>query len=73
MSNVLFEFHIVEEIHNVGPFQWFMLIFFWIHNLLDPFVELICEFLSACFKPTEVQTGKIYNHPHMPYCEVTNI
>ena len=36
-------------------------------------VELICEFLSACFKPTEVQTGKIYNYPHMPYCEVTNI
>ena len=23
-------------------------------------VELICEFLSNCFKPTEVQTGKIY-------------
>ena len=34
-------------------------------------VELICEFLSACFKPTEVQTGKIYNYPHMLYCEVT--
>ena len=32
-------------------------------------VELIFEFLSACFKPTEAQTGKIYNYPHMPYCE----
>ena len=33
--------------------------------------ELICEFLTAWLEPTEAQTGKLYNYPHLP--EVTHI